>query len=87
MAAKATDALEFSTFSSAINLFDQKGRDIESLEILTATTGATITVITKGSVETNRVYHVAQGDKIALCIRHIVSVSNVTLVRANWGDS
>lgn len=87
MAAKATDAIEYSTFTSAINLFDAKGRDIESLDILTASAGATITTITKGSVEANRVYHVAASDKLELCIRQIVSVSGVTLVRANWGDS
>jgi hypothetical protein len=86
MAARATDGIEYNSFSQAINLYAVKDRDIERLEILTASAGATITCKTKDGGDVQRVYHVAQGDKLELAIRSLESVTGVTLVRACWGD-
>lgn len=86
MAARSSDALEYTSFTSAIDLYAVKDRDIEKLEVVAATAGATITCRTKGSGDTNRVYNVAQGDKLELQIRSIQSVLNVTRVRVSWGD-
>lgn len=86
MSARATDAIEYSSFASEIDLYTVKGRDIESIDILTASAGATITGKTKGSVEVARTYHVTQGTPLSLAMRTIDSVSGVTLIRVNWGD-
>jgi hypothetical protein len=86
MSARITDAIEYSSFASAINLYAVKDRDIERLEILTASVGATITCTTKQSGETTRTYHVTQGVPLDYAIRSIASVSGVTLVCACWGD-
>jgi hypothetical protein len=84
MSARSEDALEYSTFSSAIDLYAVKGRDIEKLEIVAGT--GTITCLTKGSPTVNRVYTVAPGDVLDVEIRSIVSVSSVTRVRAYFGE-
>lgn len=86
MSALATDAIEYSVFTSQIDLYAAKDRDILSLDIVTATTGATVTAITKGSKADQRTYHVSQGTRLDLAIRKIISVTNVTVIRANWGD-
>ena len=90
MAARASDAVELTSFTSAVNLLtlpeNRDQRDIEKLEIVAATSGVTITCRTKGSGDTNRVYYVAQGDKLELQIRSIQSVTNITRVRACWGE-
>lgn len=91
MAAKATDALDITSFTSPVNLLrlpeNTEQRDIERLEIVAATVGASIVCRTKGSGDTNRTYSVAQGDKLELQIRSIQSVTNVTRVRACWGEN
>jgi DNA/RNA endonuclease YhcR with UshA esterase domain len=84
MAARSNDALEYTTFTSAIDLYAVKGRDIEKLVVVAGT--GTITCLTKGSPEVNRVYSVAPGDVLDVQIRSIVSVSSVTKVRAYFGD-
>lgn len=86
MAARSVDALEYTSFASALDLYAVKDRDIEKLEIITATSPATITCRTKGNGGTNRVYSVAQGDKLELQIRSIQSVTNIARVRASWGE-
>lgn len=85
MAARAVDAVEYSSFASEIDLYSTKGRDIEKLRIVSASGTATITVRTADSGETERTYTVAQGEELAIQIRAIVSVSNVTKVRAEFG--
>jgi hypothetical protein len=90
MAARATDGIELTSFSSPINLLklpenvDQ--RDIEYLEIVTATAGAAITGKTKGSGSVARTYHVAAGDRLDFALRTIDSVTNVSVVRVVWAD-
>lgn len=86
MSAPACDALEYSTFSSAIDLYAVKGRDIYGLTILAAVPGASITVRTRESGDTNRVLNVSQGDTLRLAIRSIQSVSGVSSIRVEWQD-
>lgn len=90
MAASSTDGVELSSFGSSIDILrlpeNADQRDIDSLTIVTAGAGATITLRTKGSGNSSRTYNVVQGDRLDLQVRTIVSVSNVTLVRVLWGE-
>lgn len=86
MSAPACDAIEYSTFSSAVDLYAVKDRDIYRVTIVAASTGATMTVRTRESGDTNRVLNVAQGDVLELAVRSIQSVSGVSAVRVEWQD-
>lgn len=86
MSAPACDAIEYSTFSSAVDLYAVKGRDIYRMTVLAASAGATMTVRTRLSGDTNRVLNVAQGDVLPLAIRSIQSVSGVSSIRVEWQD-
>ncbi|MEN6535497.1 MAG: hypothetical protein ABFD89_17670 [Bryobacteraceae bacterium] len=85
MAGRISDSLEYSSFTSAIDLYAVKGRYIDSLEILTVSGSATITVAMSDSAA-NRTLTVIAGTVLNSKITQIVSVSGVTLVRANWAD-
>jgi hypothetical protein len=88
MSTLASDAIELTSFGSSINLMTHavnvQQKDIEELEIVAATTGASIVCRTKGSGTTDRTYNVAQGTKLTLPIREIRSVTNVTNIRVSW---
>jgi hypothetical protein len=90
VAARATDAIELTSFGSPVDLLrlpeNTEQRDIERLVVVAATAGASIVCRTAKSGDTDRPYTVAQGDKLELCIRQIRSVTNVTRVRVEWGD-
>jgi len=86
MSAPACDAIEYSDFASALDLYAVKDRDVYRVVVLAATEGATMTVRTRASGDTNRVLNVAQGDELPIAIRSIQSVSGVSSVRVEWQD-
>jgi len=86
MAARAIDALDYTSFASTIDLYAVKDRDVERLVIVTATSGASIVCRTKGSGDNDRTYSVSQGDALPIQIRQIRSVTNITRVRVEWGE-
>lgn len=83
-AGPAVDAIEYTSFASAIDLMAVRRQDIQALEIVTATTGASIQVTLPGASAT-RTMTVSQGDRLPIRARSIVGVTNITRVRVYWG--
>lgn len=83
-AGPSVDAVDYSTFTSAIDLMAVHKRDIQGIRIVTATGTSTITV-TLPEQTADRVLTVVQGEFLPIRARAIVAVSDVTLLRVYWG--
>jgi hypothetical protein len=83
----AADAIELTSFASAIDLLRDVtgGCEVLAIRVITAAAGASITGKTKGSGDVARVFTVAAGDDLPLAMRTIDTVTNVTRVRVYWG--
>lgn len=84
-AGPAVDAIDYTSFGSAIDLFAVKKRDIQGIRIVTVATTPTITVTVAGEGSSARTLSVASGEFLPLRVRTIESVSDVTRVRVYWG--
>lgn len=84
----ASDAVELTSFTSAIDLLRTVtgGKEVVRAKVVTATAGATITCKTKSSRTDARTLHVSQGDELNIALRTIDSATNVTALRIEWGD-
>lgn len=80
----AVDAIEYTSFTSAIDLMAVHKRDIQGILVLAVSAAATMTVELPDQTA-NRVLTVAAGDYLPIRARSIVEVSNVTRVRVYWG--
>lgn len=83
-AGPAVDAIEYTDFSSDIDLMAVHRRDIQGILVVEVSGAATITVALPDQTA-DRVLTVAAGDYLPIRARSIVSVSNVTRVRVYWG--
>lgn len=80
----AVDVIDYTDFGAAIDLMAVHRRDVQFVEIVAATTGASI-VVSLPEATANRTLAVSQGDKLPIRARSIESVTNVTRVRVYWG--
>jgi hypothetical protein len=85
MAARSIDAVEYSTFTNAIDLFSVYGRDIERVVVIASTDVATMSVKTRGNTAAHTIA-VLQGESIDVQIRSIESVANITKIRVHFSE-
>jgi hypothetical protein len=80
------DMIELTSFGSAIDILrtHTDGSETLGMDIITATSGASVVVRTANSGSTNRTLTVVQGDRIEGKFRSIQSVTNVTKIRLYW---
>lgn len=83
----AGDAVPYTSFATAIDLYAAHGDKVQALRIAAATTGASVVITTNLSGATTRTIPVAQGDQLAVQARSIVSVTNVTNIVVLIADS
>jgi hypothetical protein len=78
------DQVEYTSFSSPINLEATYGKKIQGIKIVEGS--GTVTVRTEGSGDTTRTWTVQVGEEIRCQLRSIESVVDVAKVRVYIGD-